>query len=213
MVDTHYSIVGKYMYMYSLKTNEVIGKKKFNVSKKKIYKKLKSNKFEPHKTKDIVVENKNFPFFNLIFYGLLYERGNIPTFDLFSKTYLEQYDIPDKYIKGLLGRLSRAYPAYIREVQVLCHLRKMGYTVNYDSYHDISGIDLTVSFSETNDIGLRLISGSPRSWKYCNIKEDQRHDYNNQLVITYGMQAHIPKGGVLVHNSWDLRQIERLFEQ
>lgn len=126
------------------------------------------------------LENTRIPSLVLAFYYTIYKLDNnlrVPT----QFEYIEKYfNLHHEWInqnninkEGLKGRLSRAYPSLIRELEFYLRLKESKYfeKVLYDLDDDLNEkIDITIIYSG-NEYGLQLRINSKNSNKYYEIKK------------------------------------------
>ena len=135
------------------------------------------------------VERKQWPSFNRAFYSFIYDYLTIPTFNQFVNLYMQGITKPleEDVEKGLVGRLSRTYPAFMREVQVLLYLQKKGWNAKYSTYDDLNGVDVSIDLGKV-ELGLRMHSGSQTAKDYATYKENFRQNYKGRMTEEFGME-------------------------
>lgn len=151
------------------------------------------------------LERYGVPYMNYIYYLLFFRHLRIPTFEEFVNEYINVYcyqlpnglfSIKDFFDAGdfsftkeqLIGRVFRSYNSFHRELELLFQLKEYDdLNVKYDFQDDLNGIDFTVEY---NNIPFYIASfvGSQNSFKWKNIKDNIRHDYNGKNMIN--MVAH-----------------------
>lgn len=116
-------------------------------------------------------ENANIPNQCYCFYSFIALKQKLPTLTEFVQFYFKQYAkqldseyfmfrpkywtgqqehgkgivVENKFpIYALVGRLARAYPTFLREIDVYTRFQDMGYDVQYSFDDDAKGIDLKI---------------------------------------------------------------------
>ena len=148
------------------------------------------------------LENFDLPYMNYIYYLLFFRYLRVPTFDEFLNEYVNIYceQLPNGLLcvknffnnnnfaftkEQLTGRVYRSYNSFHRELELLFQLREYDdLDVKYNFHDDINGIDLTIIY---NDIPFYIASfvGSVNSFRWKNIKNSIRHDYDGKNMIDF----------------------------
>lgn len=207
-------------YLFSEKT--------LSASYEAILEQFKDIKFEQPYNKDTIskfrtikIEHYPIPYLNFIYYFLFCEKERIPTLDEFIKGYFNFYCIQigeNKYQfkkeydsnqlifyeEELVGRLSRGYNSFNREIQVLYFLKQFpDLQVSYDLNVDLEeGIDITVKYkNKTYSLAIYVDTYRSNKYKHKN-KNTIRHDYSK-----YNMIDIVAKFGSKNSNCYDLNGI------
>lgn len=161
------------------------------------------NKRNEHLYRTDRMEHHAIPYMAYAYYVFLFEKGRCPTLDEFIGRYFKQfvqdagngkYRFLDKYDNGenfeftreeLVGRLSRSYNSYNRELHLLLSLQEYeGFTVKYDFNTDIfDGIDILVTRDDGKCFGIASYVDTRRSnvWKN-DVKNVRRHEYTMEMI-------------------------------
>lgn len=148
------------------------------------------------------LENHAIPYMNFIYYFYIWENMAIPSLDEYVDKYIEYYcnkmrnnmytfkymfdSNPITFTKEeLIGRLSRSYNSFNREIQSLLEFKKYpDLDVEYDFKDDLlRGIDLSI-WRGDRYFGVASYVKTSRSidWKE-NYKNTTRHDYSDIEMI------------------------------
>jgi hypothetical protein len=184
--------------------------KPFAYSKEKMERFFKLNGFEkPYrrenewKYRTDRMEHHAIPYMAYAYYVFVFEKGRCPNLDEFIARYFKQFVVEagdgkfrfqDKYDGGenfefsreeLVGRLSRAYNSYNRELHLLLSLQEYeGFSVRYDFNEDIfGGIDIVVTRNDGKCFGIASYVDTRRSneWKE-DVKNVRRHEYTVDMI-------------------------------
>ena len=159
-----------------------------------------TNKAEYYSTE---FENHETPYMALAYYGFLASQGLPPTLDQFVEYYINKFCQGvrgGKYTfkaawdsnpivferKALVGRLSRSYNSYNRELHLLFSIGEhKGVEAEYDLKDDLyKGIDLSV-WRVRDDrywgIASFVDTASSNGYKY-GVKNVSRHQYNDEVI-------------------------------
>lgn len=150
------------------------------------------------------LEHHAIPYMAFVYYHFVWQYMKLPTLAQFVSEYVKQYCVPlrngkltfnSKYDsqpitfskEALIGRLSRSYNSYNREIQLLLALKEYRtLDVEYDFQDDLfKGIDISI-WRKADDafFGIASYVNTMRSnaWKQ-DVKNTVRHDYEDDEMI------------------------------
>jgi hypothetical protein len=146
------------------------------------------------------LEEYNLPFMNYIYYFVFFQLLRVPTFEEFVNTYItiycdqiaeNLYTVKPYFDAGnfcftkeqLMGRIYRSYNSFHREIEFLFQLGSYeGIDIQYRFQDDLNGVDFTVNYNGKT-FGIATYIGSNNSYKWKQVKNTSRHNYDGMNVI------------------------------
>lgn len=185
------------------------------------------NKFTKDDYYSDALEHYALPYMNFIYYYEFFKLCRVPTFGEFYNCYLttycekrqdgtykiKEFFVPEDFYfteKQLIGRVSRSYNSFHREVELLFHMAEYeDIRIQYSLQYDLKGIDFLIYYKDM-PFGAASYLGSSASFEWKEVKNTNRHDYSNiemiDIVANIGrteQKANCDKiNGIFVYSSW-----------